>query len=508
MPVSAAVVAPPTDSDGDTESWRRFRLIADNASDVVCQTDVDGVIEWISPTVTELLGWYPDDVQGVLARSLVHPDDLEEVNRILASVYDGAAVEDIPCRFRTRAGDFRVCAVRARLLLDAGGAITGSVVALRDTHEKAAALRALTTLSRGNAVLVRADDELGLLQQMCDTVVEAGEYVFAWYGRAVDDETKSVAVAAISGTHGGYLEEFAISWEDNLSGQGTTGRAIRTRTTQVVDDFETNTDHLPWREMALRHGFRSTIALPVLIDGRIDGALMVYAAEARAFDLVAHSLLDDLAADLGYGLARLRDSVRLAEALSSSVFALAAAVESRDPYTAGHQSQVGTLSEAIGRELGLDDHRLKGLVLGASIHDLGKIAIDHEILATDERLTPAQWEVLRRHPDTGYQIVGRFPWPWPIAEMIRQHHERIDGSGYPRGLVGDDVLLEARIIAVADTFDAMAHERPYRRAPGVERARAVLAEGRGVRFDADVVDALERVLAAGFELVPVGSESP
>jgi HD-GYP domain-containing protein (c-di-GMP phosphodiesterase class II) len=364
-------------------------------------------------------------------------------------------------------------------------------------------LRALTTLSRANGVMVRARDEDQLLGEMCATVVDAGQYLFAWYGRPVGDAEQSVEVRAVAGDHGNYLEGIRISWGDNTLGRGPTGTAIRTRRTQVVNDFLSNPDYAPWIDAALAHGFRCSISLPVVVAGRVDGALMVYAAEAGSFDAMAQTLLEDLAADLGYGLSRLRDATHLAEALSSSVFVLAAAVESRDPYTAGHQSRVGELCDAVGRELRLDADRRRGLALGGSIHDLGKIAIPTETLVTPDRLTDEQWAQLKEHPDTGYRIVGRFPWPWPIADMIRQHHERLDGSGYPLGLRGDEIRLEARIIAVADTFEAMVHDRPYRSAPGPERARAVLAEGRGRLYDSDVVDAFERVLAAGFAFVPV-----
>jgi PAS domain S-box-containing protein len=481
----------------DDESWQRFRLIADTATDVVYQASPDGLIQWVSTTVESLLGYRPDELIGVAASSLTHPDDLAEVMRLRATVYEGASVDEIPCRFRMSAGTYRECAVRARPLVDAGGSIVGSIVALRDTHDRAAALRALTTLSRGNAVLVRADDEDTLLQQMCETVVEAGQYLFAWYGRPADDEEKTVRAVARAGLDGDYLPGIQISWGDGPLGQGPTGRALRTGCTQIVDDFTVDS-YAPWADAARASGFRCSISLPVLVEEHIDGALMVYAAESGAFDAFAESLLEDLAADLGYGLARLRDSMRLAEALSSSVFVLAAAVESRDPWTAGHQAQVGELCRAIGRELGLDDDRLHGLALGASIHDLGKISISHETLTTPGALSPEQWDALRQHPRTGHQIAGRFPWPWPIAAMILQHHERLDGSGYPAGLVGDEILLEARVIAVADTFEAMAHDRPYRPAPGVDRAVDVIVTGRGTLYDVDVVDAFLRVLSDGF----------
>ena len=479
----------------------RYELRADAAQDIVYQTDRAGKILWISDNVEALLGWRPAELAGTRAVKLIHADDRSTAAPARRQVYEGTGVDAVTCRFRTAAGGHRAFSVRAQPMYDADDVIVGSVVVLRDMQHSAATLRALLTLSRGNGVLVRAEDEDQLLLEMCATVVDAGQYRFAWYGRPVDDPEQSVAVVAVAGDHGAYLDGIQISWGDGDLGRGPTGTAIRTGTTRVINDFLIDPDYAPWVDAALEHGFRCSISLPVVVDGQIDGALMVYAAETGSFDDLARTLLEDLAADLGYGLSRLRDAAHLAEALSSSVFVLAAAVESRDPYTAGHQSRVGEMCEAIGRELGLDENRLRGLALGASIHDLGKISIPEETLVTAERLTDEQWAQLKEHPDTGYRIVSRFPWPWPIADMIRQHHERLDGSGYPLGLLGAEILLEARIIAVADTCEAMAHDRPYRKAPGPEKARAVLADGRVRLYDPDVVDAFERVLAAGFEFV-------
>jgi HD-GYP domain-containing protein (c-di-GMP phosphodiesterase class II) len=148
--------------------------------------------------------------------------------------------------------------------------------------------------------------------------------------------------------------------------------------------------------------------------------------------------------------------------------------------------------------IGFDDDRVQGLVLGASIHDLGKISIAHDVLVKKGELTAEEWEILKQHPETGFRITSRFPWPWPIAEMIHQHHERMDGSGYPLGLKDDQILLESRVIGVADLYEAMANDRPYRIAPGSDAALDVLAKGRGRLFDPDVIDALYAVLASGF----------
>ena len=360
-------------------------------------------------------------------------------------------------------------------------------------------LRALATLARGSAVLVRASNEPELLQQMCDTAVRTGEYALAWYGQAVHDEAHSIVPRARAGRQIEYLDKITVTWGEDPLGQGPTGTCIRTGTTQIRDDLAHDPRYAPWRSQAAGSGLVCSISLPVSVDGVVDGAFMVYAEQHEAFGPIAQALLEELAADIGFGLAKLRDRARLADAMRGSVLLLAAAVESRDPYTAGHQSHVGSLASAIGRTLGLSDSRLHGLHLGAAIHDVGKLAVPIETLNKSGRLTAEDWELLRRHPHTGYSIVRDFPWPWPIAEMVYQHHERMNGSGYPRALRGNEILLEARIIAVADTFEAIGHDRPYRKAPGVEKGFEVIDEGRNSLFDPDVVDAFHAVMAEGFE---------
>jgi HD-GYP domain-containing protein (c-di-GMP phosphodiesterase class II) len=474
--------------------------LVDEATDVVFRASPDGVLQWVSTSVRTVLGWEPGDIVGQQAIELVHPEDVGILLAARDEVMATGSTRTSPLRIRTASGGYRRMAGRGAESVDETGSRSGRVYALRDVHDDSARLRALTTLSRANGVLVRASHEDELLAEMCRTIVEAGGYALAWFGRALADDARTVSPVAAAGRTS-YLEGIRVTWDDSPTGNGPTGVSIRTGVTQVKDSFD-DASFRPWQDAAEQHGFRCSISLPVRVEGRVEGALMVYADELAAFDDTAQVLMEDLAADLGYGIARIRDAERLSEALSSSVFVLAAAVESRDPYTAGHQSHVGVLSGEIGRELGLDAERVEGLVLGASIHDLGKISIPHRTLVKAGELTPEEWDALREHPGTGYRITSRFPWPWPIAEMIHQHHERLDGSGYPRGLRGDEILLEARIIAVADLYEAMANDRPYRKAPGHDRATDVLRAGSGVQFDPDVVAAFERVLARGFAFPP------
>ncbi|MBI5005803.1 MAG: PAS domain S-box protein [Nitrosomonadales bacterium] len=188
----------------------------------------------------------------------------------------------------------------------------------------------------------------------------------------------------------------------------------------------------------------------------------------------------------------------LEQALEGTIHTVSMAVELRDPYTAGHQRRVAELASAIAAVMGLDDECIKGIRLGATIHDIGKIGIPAEVLSKPSRLTAIELQIVREHAAMGFEILKDVRFPWPVAEIAHQHHERMDGSGYPRGLKGDAICLEARIVAVADVVESMATHRPYRAALGVQAAMDEISAHRGTLYDAQVVDACRQVLDAGF----------
>ena len=192
-----------------------------------------------------------------------------------------------------------------------------------------------------------------------------------------------------------------------------------------------------------------------------------------------------------------RSGARLEQALDATVQALSAAVESRDPYTLGHQRRVTTLARAIAVELGMDGETLRGLCVAAEVHDVGKVQVPIEILSRPGRLTDGEFALVKEHAEAGYQILKGIAFPWPVARIVRQHHEKLDGSGYPQGLSGDDILPEARILCVADVVEAMASDRPYRPALGVDAALEEVTLNRGRLFDPAAVDACVRVFARG-----------
>lgn len=191
---------------------------------------------------------------------------------------------------------------------------------------------------------------------------------------------------------------------------------------------------------------------------------------------------------------------RLERLLEETVNVLASTVEIRDPYTAGHQRRVTRLACAIAAELGLPEERITGLRVAALVHDIGKIAIPTAILSKSRRLTKEESDLIKTHPRISYEILKKIEFPWPVAEIVLQHHERLDGSGYPRGLKGDEIRLEARILAVADAVEAMISHRPYRPACSLDEALTEISRHQGTLYDPEVVEACLRLFKRGFTL--------
>ncbi len=183
----------------------------------------------------------------------------------------------------------------------------------------------------------------------------------------------------------------------------------------------------------------------------------------------------------------------LKRAMKGIVKAMSVTVESRDPYTSGHQHRVGQLSKQIAIEMGLSEKQIQGVHMAASIHDLGKISVPAEILSKPARLSDIEFALIKTHSQVGYDILREIEFPWPIAEMVYQHHEKINGSGYPQGLAGENILLEARIICVADVIEAMASHRPYRPALGIDTALKEITENAGKLYDSIAVKKCEKL---------------
>ncbi|MDP2854829.1 MAG: PAS domain S-box protein [Smithellaceae bacterium] len=193
---------------------------------------------------------------------------------------------------------------------------------------------------------------------------------------------------------------------------------------------------------------------------------------------------------------------RLRKALGGTVRAIASLVETRDPYTAGHQNRVADLARTIAREMGLSGERIEGLRMAGIIHDIGKVSVPSEILSTPKRLTDLEFSLIKTHVQSGYDILKDIEFPWPVARMVLEHHERMNGSGYPNGLTGDNILVESRILSVADVVEAMATHRPYRPSLGLDAALEEITRNKGLLYDTDAVNACLRIFKEkGYKII-------
>ena len=191
----------------------------------------------------------------------------------------------------------------------------------------------------------------------------------------------------------------------------------------------------------------------------------------------------------------------LLKVLNGTVEAIAALYEKRDPYTAGHQRRVAQLACAIAREMGLPEEQVDGIRITSVVHDIGKIVVPGDILSKPGRLSTEELNIVKAHPQVAYEVLKNLDFPWPVAETVLQHHERLDGSGYPIGISGEDIILEARILCVADVVESMISHRPYRPALGVEKALQEIVSNKGVLYDPDVTDACSKLSSnGGFKL--------
>lgn len=208
-------------------------------------------------------------------------------------------------------------------------------------------------------------------------------------------------------------------------------------------------------------------------------------------------LVDERTAELKESERKLRTS------LIDSITALASTVEMRDPYTAGHQRRVAQLAIAIAKELHLSQEQIEGIHLAGVVHDVGKIRIPAEILSKPGRLTPLEFELIKQHAQSGYEILKSIDFPWPIAQIVLQHHERLNGSGYPQALKNDQILLEAKIIAVADVVESMTSHRPYRPGLGIDAALQEIALHKGELYEPAAVEACIRLFQEQAYVLPI-----
>ena len=257
------------------------------------------------------------------------------------------------------------------------------------------------------------------------------------------------------------------------------------------------------------------LLVPLKADGHLAGMLLLSGRSSNEpYSKEERRLLEKVSPDVAINIdnANLYENMKqkhseLQKAMDGVIHAVSLVVETRDPYTAGHQRRVAELARAIAQEMGLSEWQVMGIHVAGLLHDVGKVAVPSEILSKPGKITETEFNIIKNHCQVGYDILKRIDFPWPVTKAVLQHHERLDGSGYPEGLTGEDIVLEARILGVADVVEAMSSHRPYRPAIGLENALEEISRASGILYDTEVVDAclsllkknqpeFERIMAA------------
>jgi len=491
------------DRDGALLTITQSREFLNSVATGLLLHGADGAIARSNRAATELLGATYEQLSG---RTLfnpgwgaVHEDGSPfpaEERPVMQTLFSGEASAGVIVGIDNPGRARRWLSVSTYPVV-VDGHVKGAVSSFVDVSDRQRKEHGLQLLTEVNRIVMFASDEVDPLQNLCNALVEYGPYALAWIGTASDDDEFTIDISYAAGVTD-YLFEGMTSWsEEKDSGLGPVGTAMRTGVTQVVNDLPNDSLFEPWRERAATFGLTSVVAIPCTPEGR-RLTLNVYDRHIFAFDETTVQGLEMIARESEFGVARLRSAQQVAAALDGTLAALGQMTESRDPYTEGHQVYVGLLGAAIATHLGLEARMVKLIRQSGEVHDIGKIAIPAEILTRPGKLTALEFEMLKSHTTVGSDILSKASLPWPIAEVAEQHHERLNGSGYPHGLVADEINLPSRIIAVSDVVEAMTHHRPYRSALGLDKALAEVTAGAGTLYDAQVVESCLAVFEAGF----------
>lgn len=364
--------------------------------------------------------------------------------------------------------------------------------------------------------MLLANDEPKMLQTLCRVAVESGGYRLAWVGNAEHDENKTVRPVASHGQKKDVPPLPNPTWADTESGHGPIGIAIRTGKTCIAQDFIHDPQFGFFHSYAAKNNLASVVGLPLYEGKSVWGGLVLCSDESFAFSKEEVAVLEVLSASVAFGvtafriraehMASLQESTRRIDGLRNNlediIVAMGTAIEKRHPYAIGHHRRVGEICMALALEMGLPDEQAYGVRLAGMVHDVGDIQVPEEIFCKTGELTEDERMQIERHPQVGHDILSGLNLPWPIVQAVLQHHERLDGSGYPKGLKGDELLLEAKIIAVADTIQAVAYaQRPDHPRLGLSAALAEVERNKGTLYDEVVVDAALRLFREkGYEV--------
>ncbi|MGB9749803.1 MAG: HD domain-containing phosphohydrolase [Caldisericia bacterium] len=350
-----------------------------------------------------------------------------------------------------------------------------------------------------NSLINSCKNDKEFYKKVCNEIIRINGIIFAWIGlKSKDYKVKPVS---FSGILSDYLKSIEVRWDNSELGFGPTGKAIKENRNIIINNISIDKDFYPWKEKATSFGVKSIASFPIHYEEEIIGALTIHSDKENFFNEDIVNVLIEISNDIGIGIRKFLDKEKIMDkteelenTIDNMLSSFSKIIALKEPYTGNHSLRVSKLALLIGKEMKISDERLQALKYASFLHDLGKIFIPSEILNKYGRLTSYEFNLVKEHVIKSYEIIKDIKFPYPTHEIILQHHERIDGSGYPSGLKGNEILLEAKILAVSDVVDAMTSNRPYRPPIEIDKVIEELVSNKGILYDEEVVDITLKVL--------------
>jgi len=465
----------------------------------------------------EIKGYNLNEIEPNLTtwENLVHPDDLSEVYDILNAHLRGET-ESYESKYRVKhkSGKWLWILDKGKVVKrdKEGNPLRACGTHLNITQQKKMENKlehfnqVLLSIRNVNQLIIRVQDKNQLIKEACNQLIKNRGYNAAWI--ILFDKDKSYLTSAEAGVGKDFITLINQFKKGNLN--VCTKKALAQPGIVRIDEFEGECNTCPLYKNEINNDAK-------YLSARLDcknntyGIISVLIPKNFAYLEKELELFQEVTGDIAFGIhdieienernktyRKLKQShIKLNHAFHGTIKALANTLAQRDPYTAGHQRKVTQLALAIAEELGLSEK--KGLEVAATIHDIGKINIPTEILSKPTKLSHLEMELVKSHAQAGYEILKEIGLPWPVDKIVYQHHERIDGSGYPQGLTEEEIIEEAKILAVADVVEAMCSHRPYRPALGIDKALKEIKRNKGLLYESKVVEACLEVFEDGFK---------
>lgn len=453
------------------ESEHRYRLLAENISDVIWVTDLDLKPRFVSPSMERLLGYSAEESMSAGLEQMVTRESIQEATARTARATSFLKKDpgktfkpgSMELKMKRRDGSTVWMDTTVTVGYDSAGKPVEFMGVLRDISERKTSEKAVGD-SEGRF--------RSLIESTSDWVWEVSDkLVYTYVSRNIYDIL------------GFEPEEVIGKTPVDLMPLKEANRVARVLANALADKKP-----FAFMENICLHKDGHKVVLESSGVPFFDAGGNVSGFRGMNRDVTERKRTEEEA----------QESFRkLQRTVEGTIQAIALTVETRDPYTAGHQRRVTKLAHAIAREMSLSNDQIQRIRISGLLHDLGKIFIPTEILSKPGQLTDVEFAIIKSHPQAGYEILKNIEFPWPISDIVVQHHERMDGSGYPAGLKGDEIVMEARILIVADVVEAMSSHRPYRPAIGLEKALKEIVNNKGVLYDASVVEACMRVFGSG-----------